>query len=152
VVELVRGTFASRLTQLSEQVGERSIEMKVVVDQVYAKYQHERLDLKHPGGGSAKYLEKPLLTQHASYLRRVADDVLDVGPVHPMIRNAEDLSMEVYRNAPFEFGDLKASGAPSVTDDGAKVYDRPPMVRRLTKEELRAKGQLRALGLGNERG
>lgn len=61
------------------------------------------------------------------------------------ISAAEDLSDDVFELAPLEFGDLKASGHPSVTDDGAVVYDRAPNVGRLSEEELRIKGHLRGM-------
>ena len=47
----------------------------------YAIIQHEDLTLKHPGGGEAKYLEKPFLAEIGSYpaglARRIKDQGLD---------------------------------------------------------------------------
>lgn len=78
---------------------------------------------------------------------------------------AEGMSQAVFDHAPFEFGDLRGSGHPFVVDGGHvrtgedgktditggdRVYDRPPAVHRLSEEELRAKGDLRRLGLGHE--
>ncbi len=60
-----------------------------------------------------------------------------------MISAAEHLSGEVARLAPVEFGDLRGSGHPVVTDDGETIYDRPPLVGRLSKEELKAKDKAR---------
>jgi hypothetical protein len=144
------GTFQAKMDQLDAIVGHGEVEGKVIVDQVYAKYQHEGLDLKHPAGGGPKYLGGPLLIQHREYYGRIADRLLDAGPIGPMIANVEDLSLQVFENAPIEFGDLRASGHPSVKDGGAMVYDRAPNCHRLTREELRAKGDLRRLGLGND--
>jgi hypothetical protein len=62
-----------------------------------------------------------------------------------MADNMEDMSEQIYLLAPWEFGDLRASGHPSVASGGATVYDRPPNVGRLSEEELRAKGELREL-------
>ena len=146
------GSFQAKMNQLDAMVGHGEVEGKVIVDQVYAKYQHERLDLRHPGGGGPKYLGGPLLIQFREYYDRIADHVLDAGPVAPMIANVEDLSLQVFENAPFEFGDLRASGHPVVKDNGAVVYDRAPNCHRLSREELRAKGHLRRLGLGNDFG
>lgn len=143
------GKFDTRMAQLAERVGEGTLRGAVEVDQIYARYQHEGLDLRHPEGGQAKYLEQPLYGQHRDYVQRLADHVLDGGLVEAMIDNMESLSLEVYDKAPFEFGDLKASGHPTVLDGDRPAYDRPPNVHRLTKPELRAKAQLRALGLGN---
>lgn len=36
----------------------------VSYDTVYAVYQHERLDLRHAQGRTAKYVEEPLLEEH----------------------------------------------------------------------------------------
>lgn len=51
---------------------------------------------------------------------------------------AEDGATMVDVHAPVEFDNLRKSGHPTVTDDGATVYDRPPIVGRLSEEELRA--------------
>lgn len=64
-----------------------------------------------------------------------------------MAEAMEDLSDDAEAKAPVEFADLKNSGHPSVTSDGATVYDRPPNVHRLSKEELKAKDRLRNRGL-----
>lgn len=143
------GEFGARVDELIKQVGTGNLEGKVTVDQVYAQYQHEDLSLRHPGGGQAKYLEKPLMQDHPKYLQRIASEVLDRGPEPAMERAMEDLSQSVYDLAPIEFGDLKASGHPTVDDDGRTVYDRPPMMRRLTEEEIDIKRGLREIGLGN---
>jgi hypothetical protein len=141
--------FAERIQELIDRTPSR-IQGTVVVDQVYAQYQHEGLDLKHPNGGRAKYLGGPLMEKHLSYMQDLADSVLEGQMPGAMIQTMEDLSTKgVYDNAPVEFADLKASGHPIVETDGGVIYDRPPMVHRLTEEELRAKGELRALGLGN---
>ena len=144
------GDFRRRVDLLLDEIGTGPLEGKVQVDQVYAKYQHERLDLKHPGGGGAKYLERPLYANIQGFVQRLADGVLKPdGLPQAMQANMEDLSEQVYRNAPFEFGDLRASGHPTVTSDGAVIYDRPPMIHRLSRDELRIKGHLHNLGLGN---
>lgn len=116
----------------------------------YARYQHEGLDLKHPSGGEAKYLEGPLYQRHRDYLQRLADHTLTGDLTRAMVDNVEALSLQVYDLAPREFHDLRASGHPTVTDAGAVAYDRPPNVHRLTDVELRAKAELRALGFGHE--
>ena len=113
-------------------------------------YQHEGMDLVHPRGGRAKYLGGPLIENHVSYYQHLADSLLDGDLPKAMIRNMENLSTEgVYKNAPWEFADLKASGHPIVETDNQTIYDRPPMVHRLSDEELRMKDHLRQIGLGN---
>lgn len=143
------GTFMKRTKELSDRVGDGPLEGKVEVDQVYAKYQHEDLSLSHPGGGGAQYLGGPLMDQHLTYLGRIAQDILDDGPKTPMVRAMEDLSEQVYKAAPFEFGDLKASGHPQVRDNGEMFYNRQPLVHRLSEDEINIKRELRELGLGN---
>lgn len=55
-----------------------------------------------------------------------------------MADNMENLSGEVERLAPIEFGPLHWSGHPTVTSQGETVYDRAPIAARLTEAELRA--------------
>lgn len=137
-------TFLARMDLLEKIVGKRTLSGKVIVDQVYAQYQHEGLDLRHPRGGQAKYLEEPLFTERGAAMRRLARDPFKpLGLTQAMISNMEHLAGKVFELAPVEFGDLKGSGHPIVTDDGARVYDRPAVVHRLSKAELRSKGQLR---------
>jgi hypothetical protein len=138
------------MAELSDDVGHGILRGAVEVDQVYARYQHEGLDLRHPEGGQAKYLEAPLYQHHGTYVQKLADHVLAGDLPDTMARVMEDLSLEVYDKAPLEFGDLKASGHPTVVDNGTMSYDRPPNIHRLTPEELRIKAELRALGLGND--
>lgn len=143
------GDFAAKIDELQALVGQGDLVGSVEIDQVYAKYQHEGLDLRHPEGGKAKYLEDPLMEHGPEYLRGIAGRMLHEGPVRPMIDAMETLSRQASEQTPFEFGDLKASGHPTVTDDGAKVYDRAPGVPRLNDDQLRTKRELRGLGFGN---
>ena len=149
IVPRPREPFDKRMRELSERVGEGNLTGTVEVDQVYARYQHEGLDLNHPEGGQAKYLEAPLYADHNGMLERLAGNVLEGDLEGAMIDNMEGLSNRVYELAPFEFGDLKASGHPKVTNGDEVAYDRPPNIHRLTPLELEAKAELRALGLGN---
>lgn len=143
------GNFAERVDQLIEQVGDGALTGSVVVDQVYAKAQHERMDYKHPQGGQAKYLSGPLLMKHRGYIQDLTDRVLtDGGLTRAMIGNMEDLSQEVFDKAPREFWDLRESGHPSVTDGSVVVYNRLPVVHRLSPGELKVKNRLRSRGLG----
>lgn len=138
--------FEAKLDELAGMVGDGTLRGAVEVDQVYAQYQHEGLDLRHPRGGQAKYLEQPLYAHHRDYVQALADNVLRGSLVAAMEDNMEDLAGEVYDLAPREFHDLRASGHPTVSSGGTIVYDRPPMVARLTVAQLKAKDQLRALG------
>lgn len=136
-------TFDRRMDELAERVGYERIRGSVVVDQVYAQYQHEGLDLKHPRGGQAKYLEQPLYQRAPQYVQEVADSLLTGNPRQALADAMEDLSQQVFELAPIEFLDLRASGHPTVRQGARTVYDRPPMQARLTPAQLRAKNQLR---------
>lgn len=144
------GDFAARIDELLSDVGDGDLTGRCEVDQIYARYQHEGVEFRHPEGGQAKYLEQPHLQAAEDYMRRLAKSTLEPhGLVDAMADNMEHLSRAVYDHAPFEFGDLRASGHPTVEDDGHVVYDRPPLVHRLTEDELKAKDRVRDLGFGH---
>lgn len=86
------GDFGARMDVLAEKVGTGFCVGKVVVDQVYAKYQHEDLRLKHPHGGQAKYLTTPLFQNRYAYLTEVARTCLNDGGVRGMAVAMEHLS------------------------------------------------------------
>lgn len=141
------GDFGARMDELMAAVGEGELTVSVVVDQVYAKYQHERMDLKHPQGGQAKYLSAPLLNKAGDYLRQIAGSVLHGSLQGAMELVAEDLATkQVFDHAPREFQDLRQSGHPRVLNNDLVVYDRPPIVHRLTEAELKLKDKARAQG------
>jgi hypothetical protein len=137
----VSGTFSGRMDDLEKRIGISRSGMSVVVDQVYAHYQHERMDMRHPRGGHAKYLEQPLYDHYRDYLAWYAQGVLDDGGTAALKKAAEHLSDQVELHAPREWGDLMRSGHPSVTRDGHTVYDRPPKAARLSRDELRLKSR-----------
>lgn len=131
-------TFGDRMAELAEKVGRGKLTGSVEVDQVYAQYQHEGLDLKHPNGGQAKYLGEPLFANTDRYMERLTEAVLDGDLDQAMIQNMEHLSGEVEKKAPVDIGNLRESGHPVVVSDGVTVYDRAPVQRRLTEQELKA--------------
>lgn len=135
------------MAELRERVGHGDCEGSVEVNQVYAHYQHEGVELNHPRGGGAKFLEGPLYDHTSRYLQTIADRVLDEGVARPMIDAMEHLSDQVLEHSPVEFGDLRDSGHPVVVDGGDVVYDRAPVAHRLSKEELAAKSELTETGL-----
>jgi hypothetical protein len=130
--------FFQRIDELAARVGHGRLEGSVEVNQVYAHFQHEGLDLKHPHGGQAKYLEEPLYANVNKYMENLAEAVLNGDLDQAMIDNVEDLSGEVEKKAPVDLGNLRESGHPVVTSAGVTVYDRAPVQRRLTEEELKA--------------
>ena len=139
------GTAVARLTGLRERThsGTGLLRGSVTIDQVYAHYQHERLDLRHPRGGGPKYLERPLFENFAHYYAAIAHSYLDDGGEVAMARAMEDLSDEAEKAAPWEFGDLIHSGSPKVERGMRTVYERPPKRHRLTKAELQQKSRWR---------
>lgn len=139
--------FTDSMDRLLAETPDR-IEGGVEVDQVYAHYQHAHPEFHHPDGGQAFYLSEPLYAKSDRYLERLAEGAITeqgIGLRQAMIDNMEDLSLEVYERAPWEFGDLRASGHPTVTEDGETVYDREPNVHRLDPDELAIKSHLRYL-------
>jgi hypothetical protein len=140
----VTGTFSEHIDELRKMVGSgQKLTGSVVVDQIYAHFQSERLDLHHPRGGGPKFLERPLMDGYRDYLSDYARTVLTDGGQPAMKRSMEHLSDQVELTAPVEFSDLRRSGHPSVTLGGRTVYDRAPKVARLTTEELKARGRAR---------
>jgi hypothetical protein len=131
-------TFNERIDELIARIGVGSVVGTVEVDQVYAHRQHEELDVKHPQGGGAKYLERPLFENAEFFYQHIADELLESGVVRPMIENVETLAYKASDAAPRLFGHLKDSMHPSVTDDGAVVYDRPPGTPRIPQQALAA--------------
>lgn len=99
------------------------------------------MDLHHPRGGTAKYLEQPLLAHFRDYLTDYAGTVLHDGGQPAMKRSMEHLSDQVEITAPREWGDLMRSGSPKVTLGLRTIYDRAPKAARLTAEELRVKSR-----------
>lgn len=142
--------FGDGIDELIARVdGGETLAGHVEFDQVYAHYQHEGLELRHPRGGQAKYLEAPLFASAAATYQKVADSLLDDGGREGMSDAMENLSDEAKSLAPVEFHDLRDSGHPTVRVGDETVYDRPPVVARLTPEQLKAKSRLRDLGFGS---
>ena len=71
------GTFSERIAELRHLVGDgQRLQGSVTCDQVYAHRQHEDLSYRHPRGGQAKFLEKPLFDHYRDYLSDYAKTVL----------------------------------------------------------------------------
>ena len=119
------------------QVGEGTLIGKVIVDQVYAKYQHERTDLTHPRGGGPGYLRDPFFASYQDYLARVARAFLDGDPEREMAQCMEALNTRMSAASPVLYSNLRRSGNPRVYSRGRKVYDRAPWQRRMSALELR---------------
>jgi hypothetical protein len=137
--------------KVRDRVGKGPLKGKLIVDQVYARYQHERLDLKHPRGGYPKYLWLSLVIGKDAMLQKLAKSVLEVGPADGMRQAMEDQDGRLARYAPVWLNNLRNSGNPQVWDNGSKVYDRPARQPRLTREQLKAlrRGENLGSGLGD---
>lgn len=128
-----RNTFERRLDILSANVGYGDLEGEVRVDRVYAAVQHNNREYRHPRGGGPDFLGGPLrdnISRHAGHL---ADGLLDGKLNDHMAENMEELCEAVEREAPVDQNNLRRSAAPTVTDDGRVVYNRPPGVPRLER-------------------
>lgn len=132
------GDFIQRIDELLERVGNGRLRGTVQVDQIYAKYQHEREDLHH-SVGNAHYLSRPLNEHHAQYFQEMADKVLDSGGiVSGMVSSCESLANSTTSQTPVEQFNLARSNSVTVRDQGSVVYHRPAQQRRLSDEELKA--------------
>lgn len=136
--------FQERMKYLSQQVGTKQIKSECVVDQAYAKIQHENLSYRHPNGGRAKFLSGPLLERHQELLQHIANRTItekgsDLGDA--MIDTAESMGGFVQNNAPIDTGELYRSDNPRVLDKGVVTYDRPPEQPRLSEDDPRLGGQ-----------
>lgn len=140
----MKGEFIGNIDALLAKTPNR-VTGHVEVDQVYAHYQHAHPEFHHPDGGEAFYLKTPLYVKCDEYMTHLAGGAVNGEVVKAMTENMEDLSLEVYDRAPWEFGDLRASGHPTVEVDGEVVYDRPPLVKRLSEVDLKIKSHLRYL-------
>ena len=134
------GSFADRIDELKAMVGTGDLVGTCVVDQIYARAQHENLDWKHPRGGQALYLSQPLLENYPRYLQHYADQLLEDGGEYAIIDAMEDLAENggVATHAPVLYVNLRASGHPMVESDGEIIHDREPRQHRLSEEELKA--------------
>jgi hypothetical protein len=126
------GTFFARIDHLSEEVGSGQLVAQCTVDQPYAQDQHENLTYNHRAG-QARYLGGPLLTNVGELVEKLASRAIthtgsDLKGA--MIEIAEEMSGYVATYAPLDTGALRTSGHPEVTDNGMKIYDRPPISPR----------------------
>lgn len=60
-------------------VSESKLRAAVSYDTPYAVYQHERLDLRHDNGRTAKYLERPLLDEQRTLQELIAAQIRKAG-------------------------------------------------------------------------
>lgn len=138
-----KGTFIRRTEKLQERIGSGKIQAGVRVDQIYAQYQHERMDLKHYGMGGPKFLSRALAGNHVKWLEQIARHLYSpLGVEHWMIRIADNMSSESKKNTPVFLSDLRKSHEARVKVGGRFVYRAGAVRPRLHKSELRAKARL----------
>jgi hypothetical protein len=143
-------TFFARTEALKERVGTGLMSFTVSADQVYAynieaggwenflgKYGPRSLEPRHGGELHALELSLKALADHL--WEDCADRLLlPDGLFEAFVSGAEELCAAYSLNAPVEWGNLRLSGHPVVEDNGATVYDRPPISPRLSRAELDA--------------
>jgi|SRR5215213_1898634 len=129
------GTFVAGCEAMKERVGDGELTGKVEVNQHYAFEQHENFGYAHPRGGGPHYLLNPLMQSAEGYLMTLGAAVLGGDLTAAMIANMEDLSSQLDPAAPIDadpnFYRLRRSGNPKVFDQGAEVYNRPPIDPRM---------------------
>jgi hypothetical protein len=155
------GTFIERIDDLIDQIGTGRLVGRVEFNQVYAHYQHEGTEFKHPRGGKSHYLRDPLYDDLDKHMAKLAERLItpDGSQIrHAMVDVVENLAAAAAIQAPREYGDLERSDHPSVLDEGEVIYDRPPHTPRLTEAQLRLKhrglhhrGSSRSIGIRRRR-
>lgn len=148
--------FFERIDQLAEQVGFGVLTMTDEVDQVYAAPQERGFwetgpnagvhITHHPRGGQQDALRDSLLERTDEWMQTLADGLITTEGSdlrHAASDVAEGIAKRYALLAPIDVGDLRVSSHPTVTDDGAVVYDRPPLVPRLSRDQLKAKSKHR---------
>ena len=125
------GDFVAGCEALKEAVGDGILKGVVEVDQHYALEQHENPFYNHPRGGGPHYLLNPLMRGALGYTMQVGEAVLGGDLVGAMAEAMEDLQSHLDPEAPIDEDPnlfrLRRSGHPMVYDNGALVYDRPPI-------------------------
>lgn len=150
--------FSEGIDELKEIIGDGVLKATNTVNQVYAAPQsrgfwetgplagvHIR---NHPGGGIEDFLGSQIQgTGMRDMLTWVAQAIGEKRPIAESAADTVDDYIRGVRNlAPKQTGNLSKSGAGQVTSDGVVVYDRPPEVPRMSKEQLKALNTSRQAG------
>lgn len=117
------GTFVQRIAVLRDNVGGGRLVGSIVIDQIYARYQHER-HLHHPRGGRSKFLTTGLVETGPRAFQTMANQVLRGSLNIAMARGTENVVKTVRAYEPKEFGTMANSATVRVTDRGRVVYYR----------------------------
>jgi hypothetical protein len=132
------GTFRQRTAMLMDNVGGGKLIGSIVIDQVYARYQHEKTNLRHPRGGGRKFLTTALFDEATIGLNSLARSALRGDLNITMTRVTEHIAARAERQAPRELGDLARSATVTTIDRGRIVYRRKGEPR-LTEAQINAK-------------
>lgn len=132
------GTFHARIAVLRRTVGVGHVTATIAVDQVYAKYQLLRDDLKHPRGGIAHYLDTALSTNRSQPYAEAAKTLLFGGPDIGFTNGSIRIAQTSEQLTPIDTYLLRGSTSVTITHDGRMVAYRPPAHPRLGKEALKA--------------
>lgn len=136
------GTFLRRTEELSRRVGHGRIEASVKIDQIYAEYQHNIPELRHPTGGKAFFLTDALIGNFPRWYQQIANHLYSpLGVNHWMIRISDNFASQTKRRMPYFLGDLSRSTQPRVKQGGAFIYEGSAK-GRMSKNTLRAKARL----------
>lgn len=140
-------TFDAKTREIGALVGDGKLVGKVEVNQIYALAIHSGYWRTGPlagvnnrprNGGETHFLTNGLTKNRERYLRNLAAGALEPeGLLGAMTENVEDLARYVYEHAPRDKDALRNSAHPTVRDHGEIVYDRPPVIPRLSKEQLK---------------
>lgn len=131
---------------LNDHIGKGKLKARVVIDQIYAKDQHESLHYKHPRGGGAKFLERALFEGAPGHYQDLADHLLDPeGPsmVDTMQSVGRDLVRGAAERSPRLFGALAQSGELRVLEGTRIVRRDAPDRARLSESERDYYDQMR---------
>lgn len=131
------GTFQEKTARWMDNPGGGRLVGKITIDQVYARYQHERR-LHHPRGGGPKFLTRALVGEVNRGMQTLASATLRGDLNIAMTRVTERVVQRAIRDEPKEFGDLAKSATVKTIDRGAIVYERRGE-HRLSEKEIEAR-------------
>ena len=112
----------------------------VEMDQVYAHYQHEHPEFKHPRGGQAFFLRDALYTQIDMIMTALALSVTKKRLPQAMAEGMERVSDLAYQLSPVEYTPLRRSTHPTVAlgDHDGSAGDAVPMEQARQRTRRRA--------------
>lgn len=138
------GTFLARIGELRQRVPSGRLHASITVDQIYARYQLLRTDLRHPRGGTAHYLDNAMSARRSQPYADVAGALYAGGAVVAFTQGNVGIAQTSEQLTPIDTYLLRGSTSVTISHDGRVVAYRPPTYPRLGKEALKAWRQLHA--------